>query len=492
MSNVPMFNIPTPRHKNAGRLPTLVVPLPAPGAPHAPAAPDAPGAPDAPLESLRIDQLTIGGSGGGGSATSKRPPRRKPPPIDFLRINGSHLFAETTPLPAAAVAAAAAAAPPLGDPRTPGSGGADTPLTPSHSMSSTQSSTSATTDGSECRSGKPQPAAQPAGQPAGQPASTGLSGTGSAAAEVELERLRPEDWHDLAASHQIIELAKLGEGSGGSVAKCRLARGRQIFALKVINADPNPDIQKQIVRELQYNRSCDSPYIVKYYGTFLIEAQLMIGIAMEYMGGRLLDAIYHRVIELDPANRINEKVLGKISELVLRGLDYLHQRKIIHRDIKPQNILLDAEGHVKLCDFGVSGEVVNSLATTFVGTQYYMAPERIMGKPYTVTCDVWLLGLTLLEVATCRFPFSANEGETLSTMGPIELLLLILEYDAELRDVPEEGIRWLAPFKSFIKYCLKKQPEDRPLPRQMLLHPWSRSQEHVRVKMDRFVKRLWE
>lgn len=488
MSNVPMFNIPTPRHK-AGRLPTLVVPLPAPRAPAAPhalpaltatpltATPlEAPPAPDAPPEALRIDQLAIGN-------TPKRPPRRKPPPIDFLRINGSHLFAETTPLPAAAVAAAAAAAPLLGDPHTPGSGGTDTPLTPSHSMSSVQSSASATTDGSEYREKPPHPG-QPPGAP-GQPA----AGCGT---EAELERLRPEDWHDLAASHQIIELAKLGEGNGGSVAKCRLARGRQIFALKVINADPNPDIQKQIVRELQYNRSCDSPYIVRYYGTFLIEAQLMIGIAMEYMGGRLLDAIYHRVIELDPANRINEKVLGKISELVLRGLDYLHQRKIIHRDIKPQNILLDAEGHVKLCDFGVSGEVVNSLATTFVGTQYYMAPERIMGKPYTVTCDVWLLGLTLLEVATCRFPFSANEGETLSTMGPIELLLLILEYDAELRDVPEEGIRWLAPFKSFIKYCLKKKPEDRPLPRQMLLHPWSRSQEHVRVKMDRFVKRLWE
>lgn len=307
-----------------------------------------------------------------------------------------------------------------------------------------------------------------------------------------LEDLKAEDWQQVARSNQIVELNKLGEGNGGSVSKCKLRGCSKIFALKLINADPNPEIQKQIIRELQYNRSCDSRYIVKYYGTFLMEKQLMIGIAMEFMGGRSLDSIYNRVIELDPANRINEKVLGKISESVLKGLDYLHQQKIIHRDIKPQNILLDSEGHVKLCDFGVSGEVVNSLATTFVGTQYYMAPERIMGKPYTVTSDVWSLGLTLLEVATCKFPFNTQGEEELSAMGPIELLSLILEYEPELKDVPEEGIHWSAAFKSFIKYCLKKKPQDRPGPDQMLSHPWSIAQLKVSVKMDRFVKRLWE
>lgn len=183
-------------------------------------------------------------------------------------------------------------------------------------------------------------------------------------------------------------------------------------------------------------------------------------------------------------------------------MDYLHLRKIIHRDIKPQNILLDCLGNVKLCDFGVSGEVVNSLATTFVGTQYYMAPERVMGKPYTVTSDVWSLGLTLLEVATCKFPFSNinnnnietyhENGDDLFNLGPIELLSLILEYEPELNDVPEDNIYWSAAFKNFIKYCLKKQPQDRPCPDQMLTHPWSIAQLKVKVKMDKFVKRLWE
>ncbi|CUM66480.1 uncharacterized protein PRCAT00004144001 [Priceomyces carsonii] len=306
--------------------------------------------------------------------------------------------------------------------------------------------------------------------------------------DKDLEELCANEWNELAKNKKIIEISKLGEGNGGSVSKCKLEKGSKVFALKLISVDPNPDIHKQILRELQYNRSCHSPNIVKYYGTFMIEEQLMIGIAMEYMGGRSLDAIYKRIIEIDPTNRINEKVLGKVAVSVLKGLNYLHQQKIIHRDIKPSNILLDSDGNIKLCDFGVSGEVVNSLATTFVGTQYYMAPERIMGKPYTVSSDIWSLGLTLLEVATCKFPFSSESDMIL---GPIELLSLILEYEPILNDEPEQGIIWSEPFKNFISYCLKKNSEERPSPRQMLNHPWVVSQLKINLRMDKFVRKVW-
>lgn len=303
-----------------------------------------------------------------------------------------------------------------------------------------------------------------------------------------LDHVNPEEWNRLANLGLIVELAKLGEGNGGSVSKCMLQGGLAVFALKLIGTDPNPDVQKQIIRELQYNRLCHLPYIVKYYGTFLVEKQLMIGIAMEYMGGGTLDAIYKRVLEMDRTNRINEKVLGKVAEAVLRGLSYLHDQRIIHRDIKPLNILFDKLGNVKLCDFGVSGEVVNSLATTFVGTQYYMAPERIMGKPYTVSCDVWLLGLSLLEVAKGRFPFLMNSAEPL---GPIELLLLILEYEPVLEDVSEESVFWSDSFKNFLGYCLRKDPAERPTPQEILAHPWCVSQLKTPVNMQKFVQRVW-
>lgn len=388
------------------------------------------------------------------SDQTNKQPRRKPPPIDFLRIHGAYSNTPDTISP------------------NPSSG----------TQSGIQSATSDILENLRAHN-----LGNNTKQNNEQCKNNEQSKNNNDKIQKRVEDLSPEDWNRLANDNQIIELNKLGEGNGGSVSKCTLVNGSQIFALKLINADPNPNIQKQIIRELQYNRVCDSPNIVKYYGTFMVEKQLMIGISMEYMGGRSLDAIYKRVIELDPTNRINEKVLGKVAESILTGLNYLHQQRIIHRDIKPSNILLDSEGNIKLCDFGVSGEVVNSLATTFVGTQYYMAPERIMGKPYTVSCDIWSLGLTLLEVAICKFPFITDD----TMVGPIELLSLILEYEPKLNDIPEQGIFWSDSFKNFIGYCLKKNSEERPSPRQMLSHPWCVSQLNVKVRMDKFVKKLW-
>ena len=271
------------------------------------------------------------------SDQTNKQPRRKPPPIDFLRIHGAYSNTPDTISP------------------NPSSG----------THSGTQSATSDILENLRAHNIGNNPKQNDEQYKNNEQSKDKI--------QKRVEDLSPDDWNRLANDNQIIELNKLGEGNGGSVSKCTLVNGSQIFALKLINADPNPNIQKQIIRELQYNRVCDSPNIVKYYGTFMVEKQLMIGISMEYMGGRSLDAIYKRVIELDPTNRINEKVLGKVAESILTGLNYLHQQRIIHRDIKPSNILLDSEGNIKLCDFGVSGEVVNSLATTFVGTQYYMA-----------------------------------------------------------------------------------------------------------------------
>jgi mitogen-activated protein kinase kinase len=145
-------------------------------------------------------------------------------------------------------------------------------------------------------------------------------------------------------------------------------------------------MQRQILRELSFNRSCDSPHIVKYYTSFLTPDSSSIAICMEYCAGRSLDNVYKQVKKR--GGRTGERVLGKIACGVLGGLSYLHERKIIHRgmrnlfrpcmtvDIKPSNILITQEGNVKLCDFGVSGELVDSLAGTFTGTSYYMAVSR--------------------------------------------------------------------------------------------------------------------
>jgi mitogen-activated protein kinase kinase len=193
-----------------------------------------------------------------------------------------------------------------------------------------------------------------------------------------------------------------------------------------------------------------------------------ISIAMEFCEGGSLDSIYREVKKL--GGRTGEKVLGKVAEGVLHGLTYLNNKKIIHRgmhgfspsaalslmittDIKPSNILLCRDGQVKLCDFGVSGEFgTKGDANTFIGTSYYMAPERIQGQWYTITSDVWSLGVTLLEVAQHRFPFPADGTEMQPRAGLIDLLTYIVRQPIPvLRDEPENNIKWGDNFKYFIE-----------------------------------------
>lgn len=231
---------------------------------------------------------------------------------------------------------------------------------------------------------------------------------------------------------------------------------------------------------------------------------------MEFCEGGSLDSIYREVKKL--GGRTGEKVLGKVAEGVLNGLTYLHGKKIIHRDIKPSNILLCRDGQVKLCDFGVSGEFgTKGDANTFIGTSYYMAPERITGQSYTITSDVWSTGVTLLEVAQHRFPFPADGTEMQPRAGLIDLLTYIVRQPIpKLKDEPEAGIKWSDNFKYFIECwyvpptiqdfeaivtnslsSLEKEPARRASPWRMLEHPWMVEMRSKRVNMAHFLSTVW-
>lgn len=166
-------------------------------------------------------------------------------------------------------------------------------------------------------------------------------------------------------------ICELGAGNGGTVTKVVHIPTGIVMAKKVVFIDAKPEVRKQILRELQILHECRSQYIVGFYGACL--SDIHIYMCMEYMDVGSLDSIYtkHGPIDVD--------VCGKIVVTVVHGLSYLYEvHRIIHRDVKPSNILVNRRGQMKLCDFGVSGELINSIADTFVGTSTYMSVRTCM------------------------------------------------------------------------------------------------------------------
>lgn len=163
-------------------------------------------------------------------------------------------------------------------------------------------------------------------------------------------------------------------------------------------------------------------------------------------------------------------VLGKIAEATLGGLTYLYSKHhIMHRDIKPSNILVNSRGSIKLCDFGVSGELINSVADTFVGTSTYMAPERIQGERYTVKSDVWSFGLTVMELAIGKFPFAASEQLSDAESAPAGILDLLQQIVHEPAPQLPKSDAFPQILEDMIQKCLYKEPERRPTPQELFV-----------------------
>uniref|UniRef100_A0A7N6BVT6 mitogen-activated protein kinase kinase n=1 Tax=Anabas testudineus TaxID=64144 RepID=A0A7N6BVT6_ANATE len=173
----------------------------------------------------------------------------------------------------------------------------------------------------------------------------------------------------------------------------------------------------------------------------------MISICTEFMDGGSLD-VY---------KRIPEHVLGRIAVSVVKGLTYLWSLKILHRDVKPSNMLVNTRGQVKLCDFGVSTQLVNSIAKTYVGTNAYMAPERISGEQYGIHADVWSVGISFMELALGMFPYP-------------QVSYVIFDVLC-IRDPPVLPVsQFSEKFVHFITQCMRRQPKERPAPNKLMDH----------------------
>uniref|UniRef100_A0AC11BHR8 Serine/threonine kinase 4 n=2 Tax=Bovidae TaxID=9895 RepID=A0AC11BHR8_SHEEP len=244
-------------------------------------------------------------------------------------------------------------------------------------------------------------------------------------------------------------LEKLGEGSYGSVYKAIHKETGQIVAIKQVPVES--DLQ-EIIKEISIMQQCDSPHVVKYYGSYFKNTDLWI--VMEYCGaGSVSDIIRLR------NKTLTEDEIATILQSTLKGLEYLHFMRKIHRDIKAGNILLNTEGHAKLADFGVAGQLTDTMAkrNTVIGTPFWMAPEVIQEIGYNCVADIWSLGITAIEMAEGKPPYA--------DIHPMRAIFMIPTNPPPTFRKPE---LWSDSFMDFVKQCLVKSPEQRATATQLL------------------------
>lgn len=257
------------------------------------------------------------------------------------------------------------------------------------------------------------------------------------------------------------KLDELGRGNYGTVWRVVHKVTKVQMAMKEIRLALEEAVFSQIIMELDVLHKAQCPEIVEFYGAFFVEG--CVYILMEFMDAGSLEKIY--------TTDIAEGVLAKITLSTVRGLRTLKDRhNIIHRDVKPTNILVNGRGQVKLCDFGVSGNLVASIAKTNIGCQSYMAPERIRSEnaasgpsTYTVQSDIWSLGLSILELAKGGYPYPPETYNNI--FAQLQAIC-----DGEPPDLPQG--RYSEEARDFVRQCLAKDPRNRPPYSSLLRHPW--------------------
>ncbi|CAH0747408.1 unnamed protein product [Diatraea saccharalis] len=297
--------------------------------------------------------------------------------------------------------------------------------------------------------------------------------------DIDLSALK-----DPAGIFELIEV--VGNGTYGQVYKGRHTKTGQLAAIKVM--DVTQDEEEEIKLEINVlKKYSNHRNIATYYGAFIKKSPPgkddQLWLVMEYCGaGSVTD-----LVKSTKGQSLKEEWISYICREILRGLSYLHSNKVIHRDIKGQNVLLTDNAEVKLVDFGVSAQLDRTIGrrNTFIGTPYWMAPEVIAcdenpDATYDNRSDLWSLGITALEMAESQPP--------LCDLHPMRALFLIP------RNPPPrlKSKKWAKKFHSFIETVLVKDYHQRPYTEQLLKHPFIRDQpteRQVRIQLKDHIDR---
>ncbi|RXM27966.1 Dual specificity mitogen-activated protein kinase kinase 3, partial [Acipenser ruthenus] len=253
----------------------------------------------------------------------------------------------------------------------------------------------------------------------------------------------------------LVSISELGRGAYGVVERVRHAQSGTIMAVKRIRATVNSQEQKRLLMDLDISmRTVDCPYTVTFYGALFREGDVWI--CMELMDTSL-DKFYKKVIE--KGKKIPEDILGKMSVSIVKALEHLHSKlSVIHRDVKPSNVLINNEGHVKMCDFGISGYLVDSVAKTMdAGCKPYMA----------------------IELAILRFPYE-------SWGTPFQQLKQVVEEPSP--QLPAD--RFSKDFVDFTAQCLKKNFVERMNYLELMEHPFFKLHDTKETDVASFVKEI--
>lgn len=200
-------------------------------------------------------------------------------------------------------------------------------------------------------------------------------------------------------------IRQVGEGSYGKVNLARSPDGKDVVVKVIDTRRMNNKEKKAAMNEVKVLSSLKHPYVVRYYDSFLTAGKLCIVMAFAEKGD-----LYARIKQARNGRPIPpEQVLEWFTQAVL-ALKYLHDLRILHRDLKSQNMFLTSEERLKVGDFGISRMLNGTVAfaRTMIGTPYYMSPEVCSERPYSWATDIWAMGCVLFELYQLRVPFEAS------------------------------------------------------------------------------------
>jgi protein-serine/threonine kinase len=267
---------------------------------------------------------------------------------------------------------------------------------------------------------------------------------------------------------------KIGQGASGSVYVARIREGATSPMARRVMQENGPraqvaikqmDLRNQprkelIVNEIIVMKDSKHPNIVNFLDAFLQEEHSELWVVMEFMeGGALTDII-------DNNASISEDQIATICFETCKGLEYLHNLNIIHRDIKSDNVLLDGRGNVKITDFGFSAKLTEqrSKRATMVGTPYWMAPEVVKQKEYGNKVDIWSLGIMAIEMIESEPPYLNEE--------PLKALYLIATNGTPRLKKPDKLSKEL---KAFLSVCLCVDVKSRASAGELISHDFLKS-----------------